>query len=635
MTDHSRDALLMSTLGLAACAVGMAAASTRGSWTDEAATIFVVGKPFAQMWGDILRHDVNPPGGYLVLWLWGLLGDGPAHLRALSAVLFGFCTALTYQLGVRLRGPLAGLFAAVFFALTPLAEFLAAQARYPMLLTALLLGASMALLDLARRGRPRDAVVWTLCATAAAYVHYFAVFVLAAHLAYVLYSWRSLPNRRLAVWAWLAVGLLYAPWVPFVVRQLIGREAAGGGEPVAFGDLMPLVLVYLTQGYSFWRLPSFWRELIAPPLSYVPLLAALPFAALTLLGAVRREPDRTGRAFLLVLALGPLAAYLVVSSVLSLFAPHYFLPFLPFLAVLAGTGWQWCWTRWKLVAAVLGLLALAATAGGALELWQHPDEPEGWRPIARAIARGAQEGDAVLLPNLAARLCYTLVKTDHLPVYHLTMLDPGQQVVTPAMIERLLPLLKNRHRRLWYVRYYPDRFDPRDAAERVASADGYFRPSAQVPEDPRVSLGLWYLHKPLTPGGVNARISFPDGPQHPAQLGAGWFPTRDEQAWIGPVADALLPSASGAPLELTATVPLTLFGGQPPTVTVTVNDQGVPVTIEPNGRVRLGPTPLLDDAPWVAVKIRCSRSFVPDEIFHDGDRSRKCMQVGSLGWGRR
>jgi hypothetical protein len=625
----------MAALGLAACAAGMALAPLRGTWTDEAATIFAVSKPLGEWWREILRHDVNPPGGYLILWLWERLGSSPAHLRALSAILFGVCTALTFWLGRRLRGARVGVFAAVLFAFAPLSLFMSAQARYPMLLTALLLSSSLALFELTKRGRSRDAVAWAVLAAAAAYVHYFAAFVLIAQLLFIVVSWRRLADRRKVVAALIALAVLYAPWLPVLVRQLVGREAAGGGEHIAFTNLAPLVLAYLTQGFSFWRLPSFWREAIAPSLPIVPLLTALPFVGLVGAGAIARSEDRLSRAFLLTLGLFPLAAFLAVSAALDLFAPHYFLPFLPFLSLLAADGAAWLWRRAKPAAALAGLLAVVIAGGGVVEFWQHPDEPEGWRPLARAIARAAQDGDAVLLPNLAARLCYTIEKRDALPVYHLTMTHRGQQVVTADMVDELLPLLKQRHRRIWYVEYYPARFDPQHAAERAALASGGWRSSTQLAADPRVALKLWYLRGPFEPGGLSSVIAFPDGPQHPFQMGAGWFAGGGAEAWIAPEADALLRLEPNAQLELTATVPVTLFGGQAPTVSVSVNGRPVETRVMPDGQVVLGDSPDPGDVSPVAIKIRCSRSFVPDELFHDGDQSRKCMLVQHLGWRRR
>jgi len=287
------------------------------------------------------------------------------------------------------------------------------------------------------------------------------------------------------------------------------------------------------------------------------------------------------------------------------------------------------------VAAVIAaILTVTVALGAVVEFWRHPDEPEGWRPIARAIAKAARDGDAVLLPNLAARLCYTLEKKDSLPVFHLTMVRPGQTVVTAEMMAEVLPLLAQRFWRVWYIDYYPARSDPTRAAERAARAPVEWVASSQIAADPRVSLKVWNLREPLEEGGLSPLISFPDGPQHQIQIGAGWFPCGGDECWIGGDAEALLPPSNGAPLEIQATVPISLFGGRPPTVTVSVNDVSVETRIAADGRVVLGSAVDPGNESVVVIDIHCDRTFVPDEIFHDGDRSRKCLLVRSLGWRR-
>jgi hypothetical protein len=319
---------------------------------------------------------------------------------------------------------------------------------------------------------------------------------------------------------------------------------------------------------------------------------------------------------------------------LDLFAPHYFLPFLPFLALLAADGARSLYRRTKAAAVMVGILTATVALGAVVEFWRHPDEPEGWRPVARAIDHAARAGDAVLLPNLAARLCYTLEKKDSLPVFHLTMVRPGQTVVTAEMVAEVLPLLGQRFRRVWYIDYYPARSDPTRAMERAARPPVGWVASSQIAADPRLSLKVWNLRDPFEVDGLSPLISFPDGPQHPSQLRAGWFPCGGDECWISGEVEAILPPSNGAPLELLATVPVTLFGGRPPAVTVSMNGAPVETRIAADGRVVLGDAVDVGNDSAVAIKIQCDRTFVPDEIFHDGDRSRKCLLVRSLGWRR-
>jgi len=635
MSERRTESILAAACFIAACVVGFVLAPLRGTWTDEAATIFAVGKPLMQVVSEIARHDVNPPGGYVVLWLWRQLGDSLVHLRSLSALLFGWCAVLTYWLGARFGRRVVGLLATLLFVATPLAQFLSAQARYPMLLTALVLASTLALVRLIERGDTKSIVVYAALAASAAYVHYFAVFFLVAHLVFLGVQRKQLASGKSVLYTLLLVFVLYAPWLPVLARQLIGREAAGGGEVVALPLLPALIAVYLTQGFHFWRLPSFWNETLGVAWPALPVVATLPFIGLVVLGLIDHRETGTYRRLLLVMAAVPFALFLAASLIFDMFAPHYFLPFLPFLCLLAAGGVVWLGSRQKIAAVVAATLTLIVAVGGIIELWQHPDEPENWRPIARVIDRYAGKGDAVLLPNLPARICYERYRTKPIDVYHVTMVRPGKQIVEAAMVGELLPVLQERYRRLWFVEYYASRFDPQGVIRRAAETTGGMSSVHALNADPRVSLHHWYLYQPFVAGGMSPLITFPDGPQHPQQLGEGWYASAGEAWWTADKAYAFLPAPDrDVEFVFEATVPLTLFADRPPVVTLQIGEQKIVADIDERGNVVVPPVEV-PVGRWAAVSLTCDRTFVPDEHFDDRDTSRKCLFVQRLGWAER
>ncbi|NLH50688.1 MAG: glycosyltransferase family 39 protein [Myxococcales bacterium] len=619
----------------AAAGLGLYHGAVRGTWTDEAATVYLLTKSWGEIWRIAVTHDVNPFGSYLLWRLCRLGGDSLFYLRGLSALCFAISTVLLYRLGLRVGRRAAALWAALFFLATPLAQFLSAQVRYPMLLTAVVLASALALLRLVETGRTGAAVAWALFGAASFHVHYFAGFVLLAEGSFALLAARRSPWRKKIFLAAAGLVALILPWLPVLIGQLIGREAAGGGEPVRWTLLSPLTLVYLTQGFHYWQLPRFWADRLAPRADYLPLVLALPFLTALVLGSLPggREPDK--RRLLLWLGWGPMAAFLAVSLVLQLFSPHYFLPFLPFLTLLAGNGLTWLWARSKTAAGLLAVAVTVVTLGGAAELWQHPNWPEGWRPIARTIAAAAAPGDVVVLPNLPARLCYSLEKRDSLPVFHLTQGTPGRQIVAPRAAAEAMAALAARYRRALFVTYYPSRFDPTGAVAREAARQGATVTPVPGFADPRVGLQFIYFRSPFEPGGMAPQIRFPAGAQHPLQLAAGFYPDPAAEWWTAGEAQVLLPRPpDGARLEIDATVPLTLFDSALPTITVAINSRPVPTLVMPEGRLRLGPIPGPFAEPWVVVDLSCRPTFVPDVLFHDGDRRPKCLLVRSIGWSR-
>jgi len=624
-------------LFVAAVGLGRWQGAARGTWTDEAATVFAVGRPWGELWRTVVYHDVNPPGSYFLFALWQRIGDSLFFLRSLSALFFGLSVVLTYHLGRRLLGRAAWLAAALFL-LAPLSLFYAAQVRYPLPLTAVLLASTWALVDLAETGRKRAAVAWALSGAASFYVHYFAGFVLLAQGIFVLLAGRRLAARRRTWAAFVVLALLLLPWLPVWLHQLFGREAAGGGEPVPWKTLPPLVLVYLTQGFHFWRLPSFWRELIAPGFAALPLVAALPFSLLVALGLAPAGARDLRLLLVRCLTLIPLGSFLLVSLALNVFAPHYFLPFLPFLAIAAAGGVGWLWRKSRVFTVLATVSALTVAAGGAVELLHNPEVPEGWRPIAALIEDAAAEGDVVLLPNLAARLCYERHRRDALPVFHVTAATPGRQVVGPSAAEQTIGKLAARYRRAWYVAYYPGRFDPEAAAAAAVARRGGEIAAVTGQNDPRVRLELLYLRPPSSPGGLAPVIRFPAGPQHPAQLVAGWYPGEGEAWWTAGSALVLLPPPSpGARLHLEAQVPLSLFGDRSPAITARVDGRTLVPRIDQTGRLLLDEASFGDEPPFgdgpLEVELHCDRTFVPDDLFHDGDRRPKCLLVREIGWG--
>ena len=169
-------------------------------------------------------HDPHPQGFQLILWLWiKALGDGEAQLRTLP-VLAGLATvALMAGLGRRLYDPLTGLVAASFTAVSWMPLYYAQEARAYALLMALAVAGSWMLWNLLERREAGRSAPWplvlgfVLTAAALCYVHYFGILVVGFFGAAVL--------LRLGITLWtaglfLAIGLLYLPWLPSLLADL-------------------------------------------------------------------------------------------------------------------------------------------------------------------------------------------------------------------------------------------------------------------------------------------------------------------------------------------------------------------------------------------------------------------------------
>ena len=248
-------------------------------WIDEAFSVWIARQPLAEGVSWLARIDQHPPLYYALLHLWLRLGDGPAAVRLLSALVSALNVPVLYGLGARLAGRKVGLLAAAVLALSPFHVYLAQEARMYALLS---LTVSLSLWALARLlsdtrtmglpgeqlraayrqwragGRwPRPSEVATdlawlgyaLATGAALWTHNTAVLYWVAANAIVLGLWLTGRRRQTGVgaltapplgnWA-LAQGaalLLWAPWLPGFVCQSAAVCVLAGADRVDARDL--------------------------------------------------------------------------------------------------------------------------------------------------------------------------------------------------------------------------------------------------------------------------------------------------------------------------------------------------------------------------------------------------------------
>jgi uncharacterized membrane protein len=114
--------------------------SGQSLWNDEGTSVALAGRSLSQITVSAAA-DIHPPLYHYLLHYWlRLFGSGDAAARSLSALLGVGVVALTYLLGRRLFGALAGWEAALAMAISSYQVYYSQEARMYMLLT--LLGAA-------------------------------------------------------------------------------------------------------------------------------------------------------------------------------------------------------------------------------------------------------------------------------------------------------------------------------------------------------------------------------------------------------------------------------------------------------------------------------------------------------------
>ena len=369
-------------------------------WRDEAATMLVATRSLPEI-RHVLGNIDAVHGLYYVLIHFVLAGQPDAFLMRLPSVLGATAAAcLVAALGTRLARPRVGLWAGLLYAASPFTGYYAQEGRSYALVAA---GAAASTLTLVRCLRHPSARAWAGYAalvTATAWLHEFAVLVLAAH----------------------AVTLLVSRVAPALWRGWAAAAAA------AVLSLLPLVGKTREQSFQVaWiRTPG------RPEAEALLRLAAgdvgavfnttLALVAAAVLAPVvhRRSRGTCGPvAVALPLALVPPVLLFTVSQWDPLYAPRYaFFAFagLPLLAaagadtvlrLLPGRSRPSSYVQ---VAAGVALVALAFWAQFPAQVRER--SPEGRRDdfgaVARMAGRELRPGDALLyLPKTGRRLTET------------------------------------------------------------------------------------------------------------------------------------------------------------------------------------------------------------------------------------
>jgi hypothetical protein len=376
-------------------------------WLDEAGRAAIAALPLAAIPGAVAVVELSPPLYHLLLHGWlRLAGESDLAVRLLSALLGAAAIPATYALGRELVGRRAALLAAALAAVAPLYVAYAQEAAMYALFALLALGAALAQVRFVRGGSTASLLAFALTMLLALYTHYYALFLLAAQNAYLLWLVRrgALPGGRGRRWLLVQGGLALAcvPWLPFLARQ--GGLAASATDWVA-PDVLA-ALGGLTMALSVGDLAGL-SGLTAAAL-FLPAVGAGAWA-------LRRRPDVL--ALLACYALVPLALGLLAAVPLHAFRERGFIAvaWVPHLLIAAGLvglggGVADAWNsprrgvRWAstLGRALYGAALLGLLLQGTAAMVTAPKED--WRSAAALIAALGREGDVIYLMHYGGQL---------------------------------------------------------------------------------------------------------------------------------------------------------------------------------------------------------------------------------------
>jgi uncharacterized membrane protein len=294
-------------------------------WFDEAYSAYLARLDYSDIVA-VTARDLHPPLYYILLKAWsGVFGHSIVAMRLLSTA-FGVVTiAFIHRLIKTMAGIRASALAALAISIMPLFVYYGQEMRMYTMMTAIVFAASYVLVVAVERA---TLPWWTLYGALVAlgmWTHYFVVFVWIAHLCWLVWRYRREVLNRSTVIAYATALLLFAPWLPTVVRRFFFSEVENSWVPplslsqivdfvgsVFFARQMTrspitvaMAAVIVVVGYYVVRN---WKSL--KNLELVVLMAVVPVLALLALSVFR--PEFVERYLL------PSAVSAVIVSVLSL-----------------------------------------------------------------------------------------------------------------------------------------------------------------------------------------------------------------------------------------------------------------------------------------------------------------------------
>ncbi len=399
----------------------------------------------------IREGDPQPPIHYWMLQMWvQIFGETEWAMRSLSALLSILLVPLVFQLGRRAFNKQVGLFGAALTTFHPYQIWLAQDVRN---MYQLAIGAGLIatlLLPGLLRGRRANWFGYVLFGALAMYSHYYAIFGLVAHSAFVF-----LAKNKWEQWLrWLTAGSAIAvsvlPWAIIILPVYIGGQLA---DPTRMSS-------------SDYFLQTFADVATGPTL---PDAAGLAFgivwlvvAGFGLMGDAPKGPKWRGLFF--IWALNALVGIYLVVLTRATFNTFYFLVAFPAVYILVANGIVNLWSHPKLksIAAFIVLTSVIMSGWSLRNYYLVPEwsKSRGMRAVGETLSAYAQLGDAYVANFPDPAQVYYL-RNIPLP-YFLLPSAPG---LSSDQLGREIQDLSGTNQRLWFVPINAAQWDPDAAAE--------------------------------------------------------------------------------------------------------------------------------------------------------------------------
>jgi mannosyltransferase len=204
-------------------------------WMDEGLSIGIASQGFFHIPG-VLQVDGSPPLYYMLLSLWvGVFGDGPAETQGLSVAIALLAVPGGLWAGWSLFGRRAGLILAALCAVNPFLNYYAQETRMYSLMLVLSLLTTAAFLHVFAFGRRSYLPLFAVLLALMLYTHNWGLFMAAGAALALVPCWQVSQDRdslrRDILLGFGGAGLLYLPWLPTLVHQVMHTGAPWLNRP--------------------------------------------------------------------------------------------------------------------------------------------------------------------------------------------------------------------------------------------------------------------------------------------------------------------------------------------------------------------------------------------------------------------
>jgi mannosyltransferase len=351
-------------------------------WLDEAYSVAAAKLPIGAFVDLVASREANMAPYYVLLRAWLVFGDGESAVRSLSIIAAVASVPMGVVLARRLLGAKAAVVAAALLSVNAFFIEYAQEARGYSLVLFLSIAATHLFVVAVDDRSVRAWVGYVVIGCLGIYVHFFAAFVLLAHLLSLLaLDAVDRPRRKNVALAYGGLLLLVSPlvlfvlttenqrtWIPAVSPTVVARALAklSGGRSIAGG-------VALIAGYAILSWPVVARSWVAWRSGH-------------------RSRQVWADALILAWIVVPVALSASISVAKPIFVDRYLLVVLPAMALTAAGGFRAATSRRAAAAVLSALLLVSMTQVVALyAVRDHED----WRAATAFVLERAREGDGV------------------------------------------------------------------------------------------------------------------------------------------------------------------------------------------------------------------------------------------------